>query len=331
MRQGDLVMKMYRFAWDIIPQTPASACAIGYFDGLHQGHMQLIERAKQQAAKAGIQSAVMTFDPDPWTIFYPEREFYHLTTLEDKQAILESMGIDLFYVVDFSKSFASLSIEQFHELLHGLHIETVVCGFDFTYGQKGAGNAWSLKEAFHTEVVSPVTDHEEKISSTRIEGLIQDGKIEEANELLGYCYSLKGTIVSGFQRGRKMSFPTANLKCHGDLLYPKVGVYAGYVYDGLHLMPAMINVGKNPTFGNDVKTVEAFVLLHNVSLYGKDVRFYFCAWLRSEKKFESPEDLAAQLQKDENSVLPALAPWKGLMEHTVQLWSLRLLDDILNE
>lgn len=324
-------MKILRISDQRIPSLPASACAIGYFDGLHKGHQQLIQAALCTASQQNIACAVLTFDPDPWAVIRPDAPLSHLTDLSDKAALLEKMGVDLFYIIDFSRRFAALSIDAFHDFLAAMNIRDLVCGFDFTYGFKGSGNADSLKREtrFETEVISSVDEDEQKISSTRLEALLEQGNVEKAGELCGFYYSLKGEIVHGYKRGRQMGFPTANLKVSQEAIAPAAGVYAGYVQYGLSVSPAMINVGSNPTFGNSAMSIEACLLGVHVNLYGQHARFFFVSRLRKEMKFSSMEQLSAQLSADEAAVLPALKSHAALLAPTAKLWSLDALNAIL--
>ncbi len=327
-------MISYSISHTNCPTLPPSVCAIGYFDGLHTGHQKLIETAKAQAQKRGLACSVLTFFPDPWAVLKPDQPLQHLSDLEDKKRMLEAFGVELFYIVDFTKEFASLSIEQFHAFLKSLNIQAIVCGFDFTYGFKGQGNAQSLEqcEDFETIVVSKISDDPtlEKISSSRIEKLISQGEMKKANELLGYLYSVKGTVVHGYQRGRELGFPTANLAFEEEAFLPGRGVYAGFVEVDNTMLPAMINIGKNPTFQNKKMTMEAYILNQSLQLYGQSVRFFFVARLRGEKKFASLDELKAQLSQDENQVIPALRSSAPLFAPTARIWSLAWADGILN-
>lgn len=326
-------MKTIRIDSTNVPDLPDSVCAIGYFDGLHLGHQQLIELARSQAEQKQLQSAVLTFDPDPWKVLKPGADLSHLSSLEDKKQLLEAFGVDLFYIVDFSKAFAALSVEAFHQFLKALHIRELVCGFDFTYGSFGKGNAKTLQECsyFETDVVSKISDESEKISSSRIESLIREGDVFKANELLGYLYSLKGTVVHGFKRGRDLGCPTANLDVSKEAVLPKNGVYAGFVEVGQDLLPAMINVGYNPTFNNQSVTVEANVLNADLDLYGKTTRFFFASRLRGEVRFDSLDELKEQLKLDAKNTLLVLPQSKPLFARTAKLWSLSSVNDILSK
>ncbi len=301
---------------------PPSVCALGYFDGLHRGHQQLIQAALTQAEKLGMESAVLSFDPDPWRVLRPQSDLFHLSDLHDKAFMLAAMGVDLFYVITFSKEFAGWSNERFHEFLAGLNIQEIVCGFDYTYGRKGSGTTEALSKAFegHVHVIEQIQSEHAKISSSRIEALVEAGEMRKAAELLGSFYSIRGTVTHGYQRGRQLGFPTANLGFSSEEILPASGVYAGYVQSGTRFLPAMINVGRNPTFNNKKKTVEAFILDFHEDIYGKPVRFFFADRLRQEIRFASPEDLADQLERDAKATRPALEPLKDLLEATEKLW-----------
>ena len=326
-------MKVFTIDYRDIPQLALSACAIGYFDGLHLGHQQLIETARKEAALHGLESAVLTFDPDPWKILRPDANLEHLCSLEDKEVILEAMGIDCFYVVRFSKTFAALSIDEFHAFLRAMNIKILICGFDYTYGKMGKGTVASLQKCpyFKTVVIHPVVDHDLKISSSRIEALVRSGEVLEAGKLLGSLYSIKGIIVHGYERGRILGYPTANLLTGPEAILPANGVYAGFVQVKDQLYPAMINVGFNPTFDNDKKTIEAHILDFSQNLYGKPSRFFFANRLRGEKKFTGMEELSAQLAKDKKTTREALLASRSLWAATAKLWSLQPLDDIMQK
>lgn len=318
-------MKTIRIDHKNIPELKESVCAIGYFDGLHMGHQELIEQAKKDAQTLHVQSAVATFDPDPWKIIHPDANLEHLSDLDDKATLLSHTDVDVFYILDFTHDFASLSIEEFHQVIERLNIRELICGYDYSYGAKGAGDVETLQKAkgFETKVIGQVSKSNEKISSTRIEKLVRSGNIQEANDLLGYLYSIKGIVVHGFERGRILGFPTANLNVGPESILPKNGVYAGYVQIREELYPAMINVGYNPTFNNKEKTIEANILDFYEDIYGIPTRFFFVDQLRDEKKFNSMDELKAQLTKDQKSVLPCLNKQKSLYSRTTKLWSLR--------
>lgn len=288
---------------------PHSCCCIGFFDGLHAGHMALIEKARQIAAAKGLASGLITFDPDPWTVFKPQEKLDHICTMKDKIQLADQAGLDLFYILHFDRAFAALSQGQFHDLLADMQVRELVAGFDFRYGAGNKGDIHSLKasDLFATTVVEQISRHNEKISSSAIEACLKNGDVLEAAELLGRFYSISGTIVHGFRRGSSLlGFPTANLDWEEEYIVPETGVYAGYVETEGKTWPAMINVGNNPTFNNQHITMEAHLFGFQGLLYEKKARFIFVQRLRDQKKFDSPDQLKQQLEQDSRQCLALL-------------------------
>lgn len=326
-------MKVIHIQFDKIPDLQPSAAAVGYFDGFHTGHMKLIEKTLSLAKEHHVQSAVLTFDPDPWVIFKPYGNRDHLVSLHDKAIMAAAMGMDYLYVVEFSKEFSQLSIEQFHEFLVKMKVQYLVCGFDFSYACKGYGNVETLRQqkAIEVFVIDAVQSHKQKISSTRIEQLVRAGLVYQAAELLGIYYSIPGVIVHGYKRGGKeLGFPTANLQPEKGYVMPANGVYAGYVFCDGAFYPAMMNVGSNPTFQNHEMTIEAHILDFDRNIYGKMVRFFFTHRIRPEVRFESAEALKKQLVFDRTRTIQLLDEKENLFKRTAELWSLEKSFDILD-
>lgn len=326
-------MKTVRIKYNKLPKLKPTSAAIGYFDGFHLGHQQLLEKAKEEAGNRKIRSAVITFDPDPWTVFRPDENRDHLLSEQDKEELAEAMGADCLYVIEFSKDFAALSPEDFIRMLAKMNVQNLVCGFDYTFGYKGSGTTEQLEQQnlFDVEVIAPVRERNLKISSSRIESLLRRGLVFKVNELLGYDYSIAGTIVHGFSRGGSLlNCPTANLKPDTDYVLPGNGVYAGWVAIGKEVYPAMINIGNNPTFGNDQVTVEANILNFDQDIYGKHVRFFFTDRVRPEKRFSSVEDLKKQLCFDRERVEELLKKRTKTFDRGMRLWSLKNPFDIMN-
>lgn len=327
-------MKVVFLAADEIPALPPTCAAIGYFDGFHIGHRQLIDKACSLAKSAGLKSALITFDPDPWFVFKKDANKDHLLSLTDKAEMAGSFGLDYLYVLHFDAAFASKSIESFHEILMEMNVKKLVCGFDFTYGHKGMGNAATLmlQKNFEVSVIDEVDDQDEKISTTRIERMLRAGLVKRAAGLLGYYYSIPGVVVHGYKRGGQiLQMPTANLQPAPGYVLPANGVYAGYVYDGKQFRPAMINVGSNPTFNNGELSIEAHIFDFDNNLYGRMVRFFFAYRLRPEKRFKNIQDLRAQLDKDQITSRELLSHPCDLLGATVDLWSSSDSFDILEK
>lgn len=286
-----------------IPQIDfeINAC-IGYFDGIHKGHQKLIQAVLQHSKQNGAVPALITFDPDPWAILKKDAQLTHLTTMEERKKIAEALGVECWIILQFTKEMAALSVADFHtRILNPLHLQTLVCGYDFHYAYKGEGNVETLRKQtmFQVDVIDEVSDEAEKISSSRIERLLHAGDMEKAMELLTRPYQISGTIVHGRRNGHKLGFPTANLKMSEPYVCPKEGVYAGRVQLDDIWYDAMINVGYNPTFGEgNEHTIEAHILDFSLSIYGKPATYTFLHYLRSDVAFSSLEALIEQLKKD---------------------------------
>ncbi len=316
-------MEVVRINYKHIDTLPSSVACIGYFDGFHLGHQALMQQTVQLAQEQNVASAIITFDPDPWCIFYPDRQVQHLTTLEDRIQIAKSMHIDIFYVLTFSKEFASQDVDAFHELLHKMKIRWLVCGFDFQYASKNQGDVHTLKKQdyFKVFVVDSINQDESKISSSRIEPLVMSGDVWQANQLLSYVYSIQGHVVNGFKRGTNLlKIPTANLHVDSEYILPAVGVYSGMVSVDDTMYAAMINIGNNPTFDNETQTIEAHILDFNQDIYGKEVRFYFLRMIRAEEKFENFQALVAQLHRDIDTSREDIHTHMNYVMHTAQIW-----------
>ncbi len=320
-----MVMDVQRIDYTNIPSLDPCVACIGYFDGMHKGHQELLNLSLKIAKKKKMKSAVITFDPDPWSVFFPEKRLQHLFTLEDKIHFAKMKGFDCFYILEFTKDFASNPTDAFHQILAQMQVQHLICGFDFRYAYKNSGNIHTLSEQsyFDVLVVDSVNEQSIKISTSRIEPLVCQGQVLKANRLLGYIYSIEGTIVKGFQRGSKiLGIPTANLNCNAEYVQPVVGVYAGFVsVDGI-LHGAMINIGNNPTFENKFQTIEANIFDFDQDIYGKEVRFFFFDKIRDEKKFSGAKELKEQLLKDIQTSKKRLRLQSRLVKNTLNLWEL---------
>lgn len=278
-----------------------TAC-IGYFDGLHIGHQKLIEKVLNISKHTNTKSALITFDPDPWVVIKGLTDIPHITPMKHRMRIAEKMGIEYWIILDFSKEMADLSPEEFIEkILKPLHLHTLVCGFDFTYGRKGEGSIEELKAQsdFQVAVIDEVSSEHKKISSTRIEQLLMEGKMEKAASFMGRWYDIEGVVKGGSHVGHKQGFPTANLHLLNAYVIPKKGVYIGGVKVKEKWHKAMINVGNNPTYNyKDRISIEAHILDFDETIYDEYVTFRFLSYIRDEHKFENTQALIDQLNKD---------------------------------
>jgi len=278
---------------------------IGVFDGVHKGHQQILNRAKELAG--GEKIIALTFDPHPTTVFAPERAPSLLTTLADRVELLKIHNADQVAVIKFTKEFAAVSPQDFvkNVLVDQLEATKVVVGKDFTYGYKAAGNIETLKQSgkelgFEVIALDLVDEGDHKISSTRIRTYLVEGKVDVARELLSRPHRLDGVVVHGEKRGREIGYPTANL---GDLegqTIPADGVYAGWLTVGIDRWPAAISIGTNPTFeGVRARQVEAYALDQvGLDLYDKKATIEFGWRLRDTLKFDGLDPLLEQMAKD---------------------------------
>lgn len=278
---------------------------IGVFDGVHKGHQQILNRAKELAG--GEKIIALTFDPHPTTVFAPERALSLLTTLADRVELLKIHNADQVAVIKFTKEFAAVSPLDFvkNVLMDQLEVTKVVVGKDFTYGYKAAGNIETLRQSgkelgFEVIALELIDEGDHKISSTRIRTYLVEGKVEVARELLSRPHRLDGVVVHGEKRGREIGYPTANL---GDLegqTIPADGVYAGWLTVGIDRWPAAISIGTNPTFeGVRARQVEAYALDQvGLDLYDKKATIEFGWRLRDTLKFDGLDPLLEQMAKD---------------------------------
>jgi len=277
---------------------------IGVFDGVHKGHQQLLNRAKEIADGRNI--VALTFDPHPTTVFAPDRAPTMLTTLADRVELLKIHNADQVAVMKFNEKFAAMSPEDFVQtvLVNQLHASTVIVGKNFTYGHKAAGNVDTLIKSGLTHNftvdIQELKSDEEVISSSRIRTLVVEGKVEKARELLSRPHRLDGVVIHGEKRGREIGYPTANLgKIEGQTI-PADGVYAGWLTVGINFWPAAISIGTNPTFeGDRGRQVEAYALdQQGLDLYDKNASIEFGWYLRPTLKFDGLEPLLEQMKKD---------------------------------
>lgn len=288
---------------------PATVIALGTFDGLHLGHTDVINTARDYAERSGLKLAVFTFSNHPLALIRPDLVPVRIISAEEKIKLLESFGVDYLINIPFTEDFAALSPDEFLDRLACFNYRCLVVGENFTYGFLGSGKTETLersgrKNGFDVIVRPLVKMNGNVVSSTGIRNLIQAGHIEYANRMLGRAYAITGTIVHGEQRGRKLGFPTANIELlHGEMAVPAPGVYAvtasieGSIYEG------MGNIGNNPTF-NDVEHARLEVNLFNCSgdLYGKTMSVQFHKYIRAEKKFSGVEELCRQIEEDKKAI-----------------------------
>lgn len=300
-------MKLFRGPAEVPSGLAATAVTIGKFDGVHAGHREVIRQLEEVAAARGLLTAVVTFDRHPMQLFAPDRCPEALVGLEQKLELLDSTGIDVTLLVEFTREFAALTPEQFTEeiLVERLHAGVVLVGQDFRFGSKGAGDVETLRtlgeqHGFDVEVIDDVAPVDgRRVSSTWIRSLMAEGDVVAAGTLLGHTPCVRGVVVHGAKRGQALGFPTANLSPDLTGLIPADGVYAGWLTTGSRRYPAAISVGSNPTFdGGPPRQVEAYVLDETLDLYDLVVDVCFVERIRPMVAFAGVEPLIVQMGDD---------------------------------
>ena len=279
--------------------------ALGNFDGLHRGHLKIIERVRRGAAEHGGTPMAMTFDPNPSRVVRPDKAPPLLMTKAQRLEAFERAGINAVAVVRFTTELSKWNPETFvrEVLVDWLRVSEVWVGANFLFGHDRSGNFSTLRTlgqryGFRADKIDPVRYKEFVVSSTRVRRLVAEGRMDEAGALLGHQFYIDGRVVPGAHRGKALGFPTANLETDNELLPPN-GVYATMTtIDGI-VHPSITNVGVRPTFGDTTKTmIEAYVLGYDGDLYGRSVRLGFVQRLRDERKFEDVDALRAQIEAD---------------------------------
>ncbi|TXL67723.1 riboflavin biosynthesis protein RibF [Cerasibacillus terrae] len=291
----------------ILPETVA---AIGFFDGIHKGHQEVVQTAISKAKEKNMESAVITFHPHPSVILNKSKEnVKYITPIRQKQEILQQMDVDRLYIITFNEELSGLSPQHFiNHFIIGLNIKHIVAGFDYTFGHKGKGNMSNIgdytKGKFTYTTISKVEDDAEKVSSTRIRKLLKTGQVDKINALLGRPLSLYGTVVTGSKRGRTIGFPTANLKVEEEIQLPKPGIYAVKIKYKNKTYEGMASLGTNPTFPEDKYrlSLEVNIFDYNNDLYGEELQLEWHQYIRDEVTFSSVDALIEQLKDDEKVI-----------------------------
>jgi riboflavin kinase/FMN adenylyltransferase len=277
---------------------------IGNYDGLHLGHRAIIERVIELARKGKGEAVVLTFEPHPVKFLHPELQIPLITPSRKKMMLLAQFGVDITVNLPFTDDIARMSAKEFIREIVQRRIapRQVVVGFNFTFGKGRTGTSEELKKigeslGFEVEIIPPFHVDGEVVSSTRIRELIARGDIREANRMLGSNFFMLGKVIHGHARGKGLGFPTANLEITQDL-YPNEGVYAATVMVDERRYDGVVNIGTNPTFGDEQLAVEVFLFAYQGDLYGKELQVALVDKLRDEQTFPSPELLVRQIEQD---------------------------------
>ena len=287
--------------------------ALGTFDGLHRGHLDVIGTAKQEAEQTGAKLAVFTFSNHPLEWINPAHVPVALVTPAVKLQLLENLGVDVLIDIPFNQLVADLLPQQFLERLSALNYSCLVVGENFTYGQRGVGNVYTLAASaqalgFKLIVRKLVSNNGTIVSSTEIRRLITAGEVQQAAKMLGRSYSISGIVAHGNERGRLLGYPTANLELvDAHVAIPLGGVYAVRAYVDGCVYGGMANIGKNPTFGDVEKPrLETNIFGFSGDIYGKTLTIEFVQRIRGEVKFAGIDALKAQLAQDKLDCLKFL-------------------------
>lgn len=292
---------------ELFKSDSSLAACIGYFDGIHLGHQKLINKTIDIAKEKGVNSALITFDPDPWTVINDRNKVNHITPMKEKLRLLSQTGLDELIIVRFTKDLSKLSPQEFVEhVLIPLNVVDLIAGEDFKFGHKGQGNVNYLKENanifFDTHVLEFKEEQNEKIGSTKITQAILKGDLDRVKEMLGRSYTIAGYVMQGNREGTRIGFPTANLDVTDEYIIPKKGVYAGYVEVKGEKYKSVLNIGHNPTFNeSEALSIETHILDFNKIIYGELLKQSFVVRLRDEIKFDSVEELIEQMVEDEKN------------------------------
>ncbi|HEX2920814.1 MAG TPA: bifunctional riboflavin kinase/FAD synthetase [Bacteroidales bacterium] len=282
---------------------------LGIFDGVHKGHIALINSLKKRAVETGGESVVVTFSPHPRHVLEPRnRELSLLTTIDEKINLLETTGVDHLIILDFNKDLSEMEACDFVSeiLMKKIGARQLIMGYDHHFGKRGEGDINRIRQCQVTsgliiEQADGIIYDGKPISSSVIRSELLNGRIEEGNNLLGYRYFLSGNVVEGRKIGRSFGFPTANIKpCDDDKLVPANGVYAVKVLIEGMLYNGMLSIGTNPTVNNDrnMRSIEVYIIDFDREIYGKTIEIIFYARLRDEKKFPGLNELARQMEID---------------------------------
>lgn len=277
---------------------------IGVFDGVHLGHKYLISQLKEYAQQQNLLSGVVTFRQHPRELLSPQTRLPYLTNLAEKVSLLKNEGVDAVITLSFTRELAKLSAVQFVGLLKKyLRMRGLIIGPDFALGRDREGNADTLRALgqdmnFSVTVIPPIMVNGEVVSSTAIRNALADGDVNRVINLIGRFFSLQGRVTAGAGRGLELGFPTTNLAIDFKQALPAEGVYATWAYIDGKAYQSMTNIGRRPTFGDNGRTVETYILNYQGNLYGRELKIDIVERLRGEKRFDTVEELRKQIAED---------------------------------
>lgn len=283
---------------------------LGTFDGIHLGHQQIISSVADKAKQKGLRSFVITFDPHPRKVLSKDEKVYLLSSLEEKIEIFSKLGVENLLVIEFTKEFSQQTAEEFIKkyLVNGIGLTEIVVGYDHHFGKGRGGNADTLTAIgnelnFNTTVIPSFVIEERIISSTKIRNALMEGDVSLTAKMLGRYFSFSGTVVGGDKRGRELGYPTANIELElKDKLLPLIGIYAVRVTVKNEKYNGLLSIGRRPTFYEDGEVVsEVYIYDFDEQIYGEKITIELVERLRGEEKFNSTDELIAQMNKDRDN------------------------------
>jgi len=291
--------------------TQKTIVTLGTFDGVHLGHQSILKQLVTEAKQASCQSLVLTFFPHPRMVLKHDDTIKLINTIDEKTALLANLGIDNLVIHAFNDAFSQLSGEEFVKqvLVECFKVQKIIVGHDHRFGKGGTCNfddlvAFGHKYNFEVEQISAHQINRVAVSSTKVRQALLNGDVAQANAFLGYPYSLSGTVVQGKQLGRTLGFPTANIKVPQDYkLIPKEGVYLVEVHVLNNTYFGMLNIGTNPTVNGQEQTIEVHILNFDADIYEQVITLTFLEKIREVTKFNSIEQLKAQLLLDKQAAV----------------------------
>lgn len=297
-------MKIFNSLEEIKGISP-TVVALGNFDGVHKGHRHLITSAVKKAQDMGLKSAVFTFSNHPRNLLAGRTVVKNILYNGEKERIIESLGVDYLFNIEFTWDICNMKPEEFIEelLVDKFRMKYAFCGFNYSFGAKAEGNPDLLRKigkekGFELNMMEPFEIGGNLVSSTFIRSLIETGQVDKCRKYMGEYYEISGEVVVGNKLGRTIGFPTSNLVIDENMITPPNGVYITYcVYNGVKY-PSVTNVGVKPTIGEYKKNVETHIFNFNKELYGKQILVQFIKKTRDERKFKSVEELSGQIKRD---------------------------------
>lgn len=299
-------MNIYRSFSEYTSGKPL-ALSLGMFDGVHLGHQSIINELNRISREKNLESSILTFWPHPRLVFNPDEELKLLNTINEKIRLLEKYGISNLFLQDFDEDFRNLTGEEFVKkiLVEKLDVKYLIVGYDHVFGKNKSGNFELLQKlapeyGFEVEQMEAVNIHNKNVSSTKIRTALSEGKISEANEMLGYFYPVSGKVIHGKKIGRAIGYPTANIEIENLKLLPKNGAYIVEVFVKNRQYKGMLSIGTNPTIDENGRTVhtEVYILDFDEDIYGEAITVKFRDFLHNEIQFENLEKLIEKLDED---------------------------------